>query len=259
MYRPPSVRNFKLFIGELTAEAAAVYVSLLESQKSESINKDYWRSKAKDAGIKLDGITSFRILNSQIRLSIVSIYSGFDLFLEEVESECKSFGFDWIKPEKGHPLEVLENNFTKEPDNKTQYRYERDAVDYFRVLRNSIAHPSEENGRKALEFYRSRSESAAYVRNKYSMVSAPNEPSSISFHDIKFWCQLLLDFTETIARLLEPEDRMIYSKIPFGKWNKYGKNHEKLKNVATSYIHSEYSYSLDRARLIVEKFYDSLA
>lgn len=259
MYKPSSVRNFKLFIGELTAEAAAAHVSLLESQKSEREEKNYWNRKAKDAGIKLDGITSDRILDSQIRLSIVSIYSGFDLFLEEVETEFKQFGLKWEKPDKVPPLEVLEKNFTKQPDDKTYFRYKTDAIDYFRVLRNSIAHPSEENKSKAIDFYKSRSKSLGHIRDEYNMVSAPNEPGSISFHDIKFWCQLLLDFTESVARLLEPEERMIYSKVPFEKWKKYGKNHEKLKKAAKNYIHSEYSYSLNRANEIVEKFYDPLA
>ena len=54
MYRPPSVRNFKLFIGELTAEAAAVHISLLDSQNREKEQKDYWNSKASDAGIVLN-------------------------------------------------------------------------------------------------------------------------------------------------------------------------------------------------------------
>lgn len=259
MYRPPSVRNFKAFIGELTAEAAAVHVSLLESQRVEREQNDYWRSKAVDAGIILNGINSERILNSQIRLSVVSIYSGFDVFLEEAENEFKKFGFTWDKPDKVSPLDVLEKNYIGKPTNKTHFRYESDAVDYFRLLRNSIAHPSEGNKNAAKVFYKSRSESLDFVREKYSMISAPNEPDSISFHDIKFWSQLLLDFTVTIVQLLEPEDRMIYSKVPFDSWRKYGKNHKKLKKVAINYIHSEYSYSVKRAKEIVERFYDPLA
>lgn len=259
MYRPPSVRNFKLFIGELTAEAAAVHISLLDSQDRENVQKDYWQSKASDAGIVLNGITSKRILNSQIRLSVVSIYSGFDVFLDEAEDEFKKYGYKWIKPDKVSPLVVLEQNYIGQPTNKTHFRYENDAVDYFRLLRNSIAHPSEENKNSANDFYKSRSESIDFVRNKYNMVSAPNDPNSISFHDIKFWCQLLLDFTEIIALMLEPEESRIYAKIPYDRWKKYGNDHEKLKKVATKYIHSEYSYSLDRAREIVDKFYDPLA
>ncbi len=259
MYRPPSVRNFKLFIGELTAEAAAVHISLLDSQNREKEQKDYWNSKASDAGIVLNGITSKRILNSQIRLSVVSIYSGFDVFLEEVEDEFKKFGYRWVKPDKVSPLVVLEQNYIDKPTNKTHFRYENDAVNYFRLLRNSIAHPSEENKTSAIEFYKSKAESIDFVRKKYNMVSAPNDPSSISFHDIKFWCQMLLEFAETITLLLEPEESKIYSKVPFERWKKYGHDHEKLKNVATNYIRSEYSYSLDRAREIVDKFYGPLA
>ncbi|GLX15078.1 hypothetical protein Pstr01_33170 [Pseudomonas straminea] len=259
MYRPPSVRNFKLFIGELTSQAAAVHVSLFESQKLEHADDNYWTQKAAEAGIKLEGIASKKILNSQSRLSIVSIYSGFDLFLEEIESECKFFGFEWVKPEKVSPLEVLEKNFTKLPDNKTHFRYETDSINYFRILRNSIAHPSEENKVKAVEFFKSKKESIDFIRARYQMVSAPNEPNSVSFHDIKFWCQFLLDYTEKIASLLEPAQDMVYSKVPFEQWRKYGEDHEKLKRSARNYIRSQYCYSLDKAAEIVDKFYGPLA
>lgn len=259
IYRPPSVRNFKSFIGELTAEAAAVHISLLESQKCEDKNEKYWSEKAVEAEIKLEGIKTDRIINSQNRLSIVSIYSGFDLYLEEIESECKQFGFQWIKLEKTPLLEILEKNFTKTPLNKTYFRYESDAADYFRLLRNSIAHPSAESKQKAIECYKSKKKSLEYLQKKYQMISAPNEPNSISFHDIKFWCQFLLDFTEEIAELLEPTEKMIYNSLPLDRWRKYGKDHKKRKEVAKKYLRSQYSYNVDKADKIIENFYDLLA
>jgi hypothetical protein len=210
MYRPPSVRNFKLFIGELTAEAAAGHVSLLESMKFEADEPNYWSQKANEAGIRLDGIKSDRILKSQIRISVVSIYSGFDVFLEEIEAEYTAFGLEWVKPDKVSPMVVLEKNLKKTAENKTHFRYETDVIDYFRLLRNSIAHPSEENKRKASDFYKSKSESIGYIKSKYKMLSAPNEPSEIMFHDLKLMCQLLLDFSESVAQLLEPEESQIF-------------------------------------------------
>jgi len=258
-YRPPSVRNFKLFIGELTAEAAAVHISLLESKKFENENEQYWSEKAEEADIKLEGIRSERILNRHNRLAIVSLYSGFDLYLEEIEAECKRFGFQWEKPDKTPPLEILEINFTKTPLNRTHFRYESDSADYFRLLRNSIAHPSVAAKKKAIEYYNSKKKSLDYIQKKYNMISAPNEPNSLSFHDIKFWCKFLLDFTEQITRLLEPTEQMIFNSIPFNNWRKYGGDHEKMRKVAKSYIRSEYSYDLDKAEKIIETFYDSLA
>lgn len=258
-YRPPSVRNFKLFIGELTAEAAAVHISLLESLKLEHENENYWSEKAEEASIKLEGIKSERIIKSQNRLAIVALYSGFDLFLEEIESECKHFGFQWKKIDKASPLEILQSNFTKTPLNKTYFRYESDSADYFRLLRNSIAHPSVECKKKAIEYYNSKRNSLNFVQEKYTMISAPNEPNNLSFHDIKFWCQFLLDFTEQMAELLEPTEKMIFDSIPFNTWRKYGKDHDKIKKVAKNYIHSQYSYDLDKSNKIIESFYDSLA
>lgn len=258
-YRPPSVRNFKSFIGELTAEAAAVHLSLLESKKTESNNDKYWSEIAKEAGIKLEGITSDKILNSQTRLSIVSIYSGFDSYLEEIESESKQFGFQWKKPDKTPPIETLEKNFIKTPSNKTDFRYRSDAFDYLRLLRHSIVHPKIENEKKAIEYYKAKKQSIVHMQETYKMVSAPNAPDCLSFHDIKFWCQFLLNFAEEIATLLEPSEKMIYDSIPFGNWKKYGKNSKKLKKAAKNYLHSQYSYSPDKADKIIENFYDSLA
>ncbi len=195
MYRPPSVRNFKTFIGELTAEAAACYVSIVESTRREAEEDNYWTSKAHGLGIKLEGVKSDMVASSQIRLSIVSIYSGFDLFTEEITSECKEFGFTWQTIEKVSPLVVLEKNFTTAPSNKTRLRQIFDVVDYYRILRNSIAHPSHANKLNALQFYKSKSESINIVRTEYKMISAPNSPDGISFHDIKFLCRLMIDLT----------------------------------------------------------------
>ncbi|EOJ8668825.1 hypothetical protein J7S95_18665 [Providencia stuartii] len=255
-YRPPSVRNFKLFIGELTAEAAAVHISLLESKKCEHKNEMYWSERAIDACIKLDGIKSERVLNSQNRLAIVSLYSGFDLFLEEIESECKHFGFQWKKNDKTSPLVILQNNFTKKILNQTHFQYKSDSVDYFRLLRNSIAHPSAECENKAIHYYNSKQNALCYLRDKYKMISAPSAPNNLSFHDVKFWCQFLIDFTEQIAEHLEPTKKMIFNSIPFDTWRKYGGRHDRIKNAAKNYIRSQYSYKLDECNEIIDSFYD---
>jgi len=70
MYRPPSVRNFKAFIGELTAEAAATHVSVLEICDKEKIDSQFdWGDTAKKHGVILSGIKGREILLSQVRLS----------------------------------------------------------------------------------------------------------------------------------------------------------------------------------------------
>jgi len=260
MYRPPSVRNFKKFVGELTAEAAGTHVAVLQAEED---NKTIlgWEKRAKDFGVILSGVCGEKILKSQIRLSIVSIYAGFDLFVEEITKESKGYGFDWVMLEKVSPLEIMQKNFIKKPHNKTEFRYSVDCVDYYRLARNSVAHPSEENKKKAVAFYSAKNKSLNQIRQKYELITAPNSPDELSFHDVKFLCRILIDLTEEIASLLEPNHHQYFDSIPINKWTQYGDNLKAKARAAKAYLITEYGISQEKAKEIVknQKEYDPFA
>lgn len=260
MYRPPSVRNFKSFVGELTAEAASTYLSVLEIIANESSDENsYWEDIAKKHGVVLSGVKGENILRSQVRLSIVSIYSGFEIFVEEIINESKEYGFSWTQPDKVSPLAVLQKNFVRDPTNKTHLRQLFDCIDYYRYLRISIAHPSNLNKEKAESFYKAQRDSLDAIRRLYGTQTAPNAPLSISFHDVKFLCRILIDATEEIANCLEPNDKQYFASIPFDKWTKYGNNAEAKKRSAKTFLRTEYGILFDKANEIVDNNYGPFA
>lgn len=258
MYRPPSVRNFKKYVGELTAEAAGTQVAVLQAQENNK-TEGGWSRKASEFDIVISGVSGSRVLNSHIRLSIVSVYSGFDLFVEEIAKESKKYGFYWVNVEKVSPLVVLKKNFTKAPNNETTLRKLFDCVDYYRYVRNSVAHPSKENTDKAIEEYKSRKKSLEYVRSNYEMRTAPSHPETLSFHDIKLLCRILIDVTEEIGVLLEPSDQQYFDSIQIDKWTQYGNNKKAKYRAAKTYLVTEYSITYERATDIVEKCYGPFA
>jgi hypothetical protein len=79
MYRPSSVRNFKKFIGKLTATVAAIHISLCESEnaeKSHSSNAEkghssYWDEASKRCGAVLSGVKTTEIFKLTLRISAI--------------------------------------------------------------------------------------------------------------------------------------------------------------------------------------------
>ena len=251
MYRPPSYREFKKFVGELTGEASACHVALLYLSKLAEPFE--WTVKAREQGIKLDGIENDVILKSQVKLSIVSLYSGFDIFIQKITTESKEFGLAWIKKEKVSPLVKVSANFTAVPKNKTELRQLHDCIDYYRLLRNYIVHPSDGNKDDVCEFYEAKKQSIDSVREKYNSSGAPSHPDLVSFYDVKFLCRILLDASEEIAQLLKPTEEQLYKVIPFEQWSKFKGNEKSTKRAATNYLITE--YGLVEAKELVDRMY----
>ena len=82
-------RSFKSFIGELTAVAAGIHVGVLEAlpviDKLDA--EDPWQIAARKHGIILSGLKSKRVVESSVRLNLVSLYSGFDLFMSDIRGQ----------------------------------------------------------------------------------------------------------------------------------------------------------------------------
>lgn len=87
-YSSAAFRSFKTFVGELTAVAAGIFVGLQEAipviQQSE--DSDPWKVAAERHDIIVNGLSSKRVVDSSVRLNLVSIYSGFDLFINNIRT-----------------------------------------------------------------------------------------------------------------------------------------------------------------------------
>lgn len=253
MYRPQSVRNFKTFIGELTATVAAVHISLYES-KSEEIESSstYWKAASNRHGIVLSGVKTQNVLTSQSRLSIVSLYSGFDEFFSEVKNEQKYFGKKWNKDDNTPPLEILINNANKSIPAQLLTEAHKDCFNYYRLVRNSVVHPIKKNKDGAEAFYKNHTQQLSSIRDLYEMKTAPNPPEEVSFHDIKLLCRLLLDITSAFGSAFDPGDDELAKSVPMKTFSKLNNSAQRKENAILGFLKSEYGISSYRASLIAK-------
>lgn len=253
MYRPQSVRNFKTFIGELTATVAAVHISLYESKSAESKgNSSYWNEASKRHGIVLSGVETQNILTSQSRLSIVSLYSGFDAFCSELKDEQKSFGKEWKKDDKTPPLEILINNANNAIPASQLTKAQKACFNYYRLVRNSVVHPIKKNKDGAEAFYKDHVQELSSIRELYEMKTAPNKPDAVSFHDVKLLCRLLLDITSTFGSAFDPGNAELAKSVPMKAFSKFNDSAQRQENAILGFLKSEYGISSDRALSIAK-------
>lgn len=246
-------RDFKKFIGELTANAAGIYVAAQFA--GENLSKDEndpWSVLAKTYGVKVDGIKTAQILRSSSRLNMVSIYSGFDLYLSSFRKEYNSLSKkSWAKEDKEGPFDEIRNNFTatKVWSIHSVAKEMLEVLDYYRLFRNSVAHPSEKDEKSAIEAYKSSEKSRVAVSHYYKMKTAPNAPEDINFHDVKLFSRILLDLLPKLDELLDPGDESLLSLVPTENWSLLSKKRQ--KNARIGYLVNKYGLERERAEKII--------
>lgn len=228
-------RDFKRFIGELTAASAGIHSAILNMGENikDAESKDAWAEVAKQYEIKVDGLKFENVLESSSRLNIVSVYSGFDLFLSSVRKELFQLTkVEWKAKDSDTPFTEFRNNLTFEETGLTSYQIA--AIDYYRLARNAIVHPSQGNIDSASKFYRDNESDISCLRNHYKMRSAPNSFEELNFHDVKLISRTLLDLLPKIDSSLDPGDERLCQLIPFEQWKRYSR--ERQRNSAIGFL-----------------------
>lgn len=136
-YSSAAYRSFKTFIGELTAVAAGVYVGIQEVLPLvEGVgSKDPWKEVARKHGVIVDALKSEQVVLSSVRLNLVSLYSGFDLFMADIRSGFHGLqGREWLQHDGDSPFDALPQDergallSLRSTDRAFVQHHERDAV-----------------------------------------------------------------------------------------------------------------------------------
>lgn len=256
-------RSFKKFVGELTAVAAGVYVGIQEViPLIDALDvSDPWATIAKKHNVKLCGLKSERVTSSIIRLNLVSLYSGIDLFFSDIRNQFHHLhGKPWTQFDGDTPFMALSRNTPSEKDvHESRLGLNRIvAMDYYRLIRNSIAHPSDAAGAAVEKFYTENQQSLIGVSESYGMRSVPSRVNALSFHDIKFLARLALDVASAVDIDFDPGDKKLSSLVP-EKSQGLAKSMERLHNARKGWLAVTYGIQSDRAERILALKKDSLA
>jgi hypothetical protein len=257
-YSSAAYRSFKTFIGELTAVAAGVYVGIQEVLPLvEGVgSKDPWKEVARKHGVIVNALKSEQVVLSSVRLNLVSLYSGFDLFMADIRSGFHGLqGREWLQHDGDSPFDALSRNTASTPCvHLAHLGANRIALmDHYRLVRNAIAHPRPEALTASKRFFEANAELLGKVRSEYAMQSAPNEINRLTFHDIKLLARVALDLTKAIDSDLDPGDKRL-SQLLATKAVDRTKSTGRKHNALVGWLRTEHGVTADRAERIIKLY-----
>lgn len=142
-----------------------------------------------------------------------------------------------IRPDAGLQIERL-------------FEYRIAAMDYYRLVRNAVAHPSPEAENASKTFFEKNASLLQEVRKQYGMQSAPNAMDRLSFHDIKLLARVALDVTKVIDELLDPGDRR-FQELLADRPVDNTKSPDRRFNSLAGWLQTEHGLNHERAIRII--------
>ena len=247
------IRDFKQFIGELTATSAGIHVALQFATSNLPENEiDPWEKIAEQFNVHLSGIDSERIFKSAARLNIVNVYSGFDLYLFSYRKEfTRLMKSEWKCKEGDSPFDEFKNNISivKIKNKHIVLSEQIQLVQYYRLVRNAIVHPAEKTKQSCRKYYQDNNHNLNRIQTHYKMLSAPNSLDEINFHDVKLFARVLLDILPSFDEALDPGDELLKELLPVQSQTNLKAS--RSSNAAIGFLTNEFGISLDRAKRIM--------
>ena len=247
----PSYRAFKTFVGELTAASAAVETAVRHTAQTlkDATGSDPWGDLAKTVGITLSGMESSRAQLAAARLELVGTYAGFDAFIRELRADGPALRCQpWNHSKGDTPVEEVRRNL---PSGTLVLGTDECALDYYRVCRNAIVHPSDENSKTSSDYFREHHTDLADVRDRWQSVGhgkAPGAPMDLSFADVKLFARVALHVAEQISAAFDPGDDVLLALVPKDSWKHLAHDCERRINAAAGRLQMQYRLDADRAR-----------
>jgi hypothetical protein len=153
------------------------------------------------------GLKDFRVAKQSIsKWYIAQIFQVCDSFLKSLIIEYREFKRieigNW-KTKRGNEnlsrLEQLLANFPKANANSLVTKPEYHLLEYYRLVRNWVVHPTKETEKMAKEaFAVMDAKYKAHFEKCYAAAHAPNTPSDINFDDALLFCRSMMCFSHVV-------------------------------------------------------------
>lgn len=249
-FRTDSYRRLKLFIGEATAYAAGSYIAIREVGDIHRGNSDPdpWSMTGEKHSVKVNGLRTDSLLSSTVRLSIVGIYSSFDTYVDSLKPELLQLkNKAWVQHDGESKIDGIRRNLMitgGQPTNAIES--ELACLDYYRLVRNAVAHRSDKGFANAVDFYDSHKDELDEFRSAYGFSEAPSRPDMLTYHDIKALARCVLRVAEAVDSQLDPGDEKLADLIPKRHRNA-PLSKDRLNNAAKGWLQNVYGVSGKRA------------
>lgn len=257
-YSSATFRSFKTFVGELTAVAAGMFVGIHEAIPviESHVGGDPWAAAAKKLGVVVSGLKSQQVVDGSVRLNLVSLYSGFDLFMAGLRTTFKGVqGRDWVQHDGDGPFAAIGRNTKPKVDAHVERigAHRIILMEHYRLVRNAIVHPSHEALNASKQFFLKNTEKLCSIRREYGTQTAPAKIDELTFHDIKLFARVALDVTKGIDQMFDPGDCRLQELLRFRQIGN-GKSKERKYNASVGWLRTEYGLNAMRAERIVKAY-----
>lgn len=254
-YSSATFRSFKTFVGELTAAAAGVFVGINEAIPviEDHADSDPWAAAARKHGVVVNGLKSQLVIESSVRLNLISLYSGFDLFMVGLRTTFKGLqGRHWLQYDGDGPFTAIGRNTKPQANAHIEIigAHRIAAMEHYRLARNAIVHPSDEALSASNEYFLKSAEELRAVRDEYGMQTAPASFGELTFHDIKLLARVALDVTKGIDQTFDPGDCRLQELLKSRRIGN-GKSKDRKRNASVGWLQTEYGLNAMRAERIV--------
>ncbi|HEU4691153.1 MAG TPA: hypothetical protein VFS23_22450 [Vicinamibacterales bacterium] len=248
----PSYRSFKHAIGEMTAAAAGIHVSVRVAGEAAAAagGDDPWAELARRVGVRVDGLDQQRVSRTASALGLVAIYSAFDAFVRELRGDWHSLaGVEWQQFKGDTPLQEIRRN----APNGIDIGNDESVIEYYRRCRNWIVHPAEATLSEAKAYFGTQAAALSEARAAWDEIgncSAPHGPESLEFDDLKFFARVALHIGEVISSRFDPGNQAIAGALPLASWPRLAHDPIRLRRRAAGFLQTEWGLPRSRAEEI---------
>ncbi len=213
----PSIKKLKKQLGKTDTFTQYIEMAIRHLGKGYENTyvtfNQYVKIVSEDVGVHLHDIENYR--QGVILRHLIILRAFLESFVEDLQDNIRGMGYPTFKISKNYPkgvslqteLDKLVYNINKKlPITVSLTGFQKELFDYYRTLRNSVAHASIdptkiENTYKALDL--------EAIHNFYPTLDAPNRIESLTFDD----------FTLCTANIKNIADMIVCSLVNAMKWD----------------------------------------
>lgn len=239
-------RRFKRQLGEFDATVACTELSIREL--------DHQYGKAKDQQLFIESLSNKHQINVDLfdysklalranKYYILSVHQQLEVFLENFKLEFKEIcNLNWAARSDGESL--MDNSIRNVESHCGEERFSRrmiDIYDYYRLIRNQIAH-GDKNNEQIHQQYKKVEEDKQQILDQFNLDSGINELDELCFDDFLLFTNVAKNLAFGLSYNAFPSIKLIAKKIienPINKrtLTKVKNNEDRFRNALKS-IHS---------------------
>jgi hypothetical protein len=216
-FRFIAYHDLKRTLGQINAvvETAELAMRSFTSQARLAPSTDVFvRQMSKTHGVKVDTLDLPASTRQMNHFYIVSVHQHFESFLKGFKKEYPQN--TWLDSDDNSLLKNVLSSFA--PRNYNEMiesigRLELDIVDYYRNVRNAVAHGDNKNSVQSTLKLRSRVQDPTTV---YTRLSAPNPFAQTDFDDFILFTRAVKHVALALCSVARPTDRQIAGMILLG-------------------------------------------